>query len=64
MADQTPGSGRNRVFRNIVLWLARPWRGETATGKRRYRPEEHYMRGPGPKARQKQSPGNVEPLTR
>lgn len=24
----------------------------------RYRPEEHYMRGPGPKTREKMKPGN------
>jgi hypothetical protein len=66
MAHQNAGSGRKGVFRKIVHWLARPWRGGTATVTRRYRPEDHYMRGPGPKTRQKQSRGNgshADPLT-
>jgi len=32
------------------VWL-RAWRGLTRFMRERYRPEKHYMRGPGPKHR-------------
>jgi hypothetical protein len=36
------------AVRNLVTFLS-PWDGQV----RRYRPEDHYMRGPGPKWREK-----------
>jgi hypothetical protein len=36
--------------------LTAVWRGLWESMVGRYRPELHYMRGPGPKARAKQNP--------
>ncbi len=35
----------------LVTFLSPSWDGPV----RKYRPEDHYMRGPGPKCREKQS---------
>jgi hypothetical protein len=37
------------AVRNLVTFLSPAWDGQV----RRYRPEDHYMRGPGPKWREK-----------
>ena len=37
------------VVRSVVTFLGPSWDGPA----RRYQPEEHYMRGPGPKWREK-----------
>jgi hypothetical protein len=37
------------VFSAIVTFLGASWDGPV----RKYRPEQHYMRGPGPKWREK-----------
>ena len=41
-----------RVVRAVVTFLGPSW-------VKRYRPEEHYMRGPGPKFREKHSLGRA-----
>jgi hypothetical protein len=38
-----------------IKWLVARWR--QATSSDRYRPEKHYMRGPGPKSSRK-APGD------
>jgi hypothetical protein len=40
------------VVRSLVTFLASSWDGPVG----KYRPEDHYMRGPGPKWREKHSP--------
>jgi hypothetical protein len=44
---------------NLFRVLARRWHRHAAHLSDPYRPERHYMRGPGPKCREKhgQSPG-------
>jgi hypothetical protein len=37
-----------RPFSGIGHWLADFWREVTRDAMRPYRPERHYMRGPGP----------------
>ena len=37
------------VVRSVVTFFGPSWDGPA----KRYRPEEHYMRGPGPKLREK-----------
>ena len=37
------------VVSSLVKFLSPPWDGPV----RKYRPEDHYMRGPGPKWREK-----------
>jgi hypothetical protein len=37
------------VVSSLVMFLSPPWEGPV----RKYRPEDHYMRGPGPKWREK-----------
>jgi hypothetical protein len=39
-----------------VTWLVARWR--QATSSDRYRPEKHYMRGPGPKSSRKADGGD------
>jgi hypothetical protein len=39
------------AFRSVVTFLGPSWDGSV----RKYRPERHYMRGPGPKWREKHS---------
>ena len=46
-----------RVVRAVVTFLGPSWDGPV----KRYRPEEHYMRGPGPKFREKHSLGRASP---
>ena len=43
------GSYLTGAVRNLVTFLSPAWDGQV----RRYRPEDHYMRGPGPKWREK-----------
>ena len=43
------GSYLMGAVRNLVTFLGPTWDGQV----RRYRPEDHYMRGPGPKWREK-----------
>jgi hypothetical protein len=38
-----------KAFRAMVTFVGPSWDGSA----RRYRPEDHYMRGPGPKWREK-----------
>jgi len=45
-----------RVVR-VVTFLGPSWDGPV----KRYRPEEHYMRGPGPKFREKHSLRRASP---
>jgi len=40
-----------RAVAVVVMFLGPPWDGSD----RKYRPEDHYMRGPGPKWREKHS---------
>jgi len=44
---------RAHVFRTSPIWQIwqRAWRALTRSARERYRPEKHYMRGPGPKYR-------------
>jgi hypothetical protein len=37
--------------------LVNSWRSQLGDWLNPYRPEKHYMRGPGPKCREKQSTG-------
>ena len=46
-----------RVVRAVVTFFGPSWDGPV----KRYRPEEHYMRGPGPKCREKHSLGRASP---
>ena len=46
-----------RLVRAVVTFLGPSWDGPV----KRYRPEEHYMRGPGPKFREKHSLGRASP---
>jgi hypothetical protein len=39
---------------NLLRIMARQWRRQTSRLSNPYRPERHYMRGPGPKCREKQ----------
>lgn len=54
------GSGVLRVTSTLARLLgavARRWRWLTASLFDPYRPELHYMRGPGPKSREKHARG-------
>ncbi len=42
--------GRRAVTRSLLTKLERVWRELRASMTDPYRPERHYMRGPGPKA--------------
>ena len=44
-----------RAVRAVVTFFGPSWDGPV----KRYRPEEHYMRGPGPKFREKRSLGRA-----
>ena len=46
-----------RAVRALVTFFGPSWDGPV----KRYRPEEHYMRGPGPKCREKNGPGRASP---
>jgi hypothetical protein len=41
---------------NLIATLAALWRSMAADLSGQYRPERHYMRGPGPKWREKHAP--------
>ena len=41
-----------KVINAVLTFLGPSWDGP----RRRYRPHDHYMRGPGPKWREKHSP--------
>ena len=45
--------GSREGFAMIVVSIVKYWRSLTAAAFDRYRPELHYMRGPGPKCRDK-----------
>lgn len=42
------------ILGRFYAWFTAWRRNVSCRCKRRYRPERHYMRGPGPKAREKQ----------
>jgi hypothetical protein len=43
------GSSLRNIVRTVVTFLSSSWDGPVG----KYRPEDHYMRGPGPKWREK-----------
>jgi hypothetical protein len=47
------------VLGRVVDLTARRWRGLTGSFFDPYRPELHYMRGPGPKWRERHAPDAV-----
>src|SRR5215510_5722101 len=46
------------VFATSRIWQ-RAWRALTGSARQHYRPEKHYMRGPGPKYRAKRIERNA-----
>jgi hypothetical protein len=44
------------AFGSVVTFLSSSWDGPV----RKYRPEQHYMRGPGPKWREKHFPDGAK----
>lgn len=55
--NDTKFHARAKARRNIFAALRAALRRlREAVSSERYRPEEHYMRGPGPKTRAKQQP--------
>jgi hypothetical protein len=44
------------AFSSVVTFLSPSWDGPV----RKYRPEQHYMRGPGPKWREKHFPDRAK----
>ena len=44
-----------RAAGSLLTFLGPSWDGS----RRKYRPEDHYMRGPGPKWREKHLPGRA-----
>jgi len=45
------GIPRNRMRYRVSRIWPRAWRALVVSVRERYRPEQHYMRGPGPKYR-------------
>jgi hypothetical protein len=43
------------LFARPLAAIAQAWHSVVTHRQHRYRPEEHYMRGPGPKCREKRA---------
>jgi hypothetical protein len=55
---------RGTLAADVRAPLAAVWRRLTAIFGGRYRPERHYMRGPGPKWQESHSPGPAQPKSK